>query len=196
MNQQINLYQPIFRRQKKVFSAVAMLQICGLFIVVFMSIYLYGQAKQQPLREQYDKLGADMVQLNLQLGRLAGRDNEAAGSKLLENEITRLENELEKRREMQQLLAGRTLGNSEGMSAYMEAFARQHIQGLWLTKFTVQDGGRNLGLQGKTRSSELVPRYLEKLAGEQVLNGISFNVMQLSRPDEPTNTLDFNVSTN
>lgn len=196
MNQQINLYQPIFRRQKKIFSAVAMLQICVLFIVVFASIYLYGQAGIQPLDEQHTRLSADLGQLNAQLVRLDNRKADDANSKLIENEIARLTRELEKRKEIRELLSTRTLGNTQGLSAYMEALARQHVQGLWLTKITVTNGGKNLGLQGKTSSSELVPLYIGKLAGEQVLNGMSFNVMELSRPAEATNALEFNVSTN
>ncbi len=196
MNQQINLYQPIFRRQKKVFSAVAMLQICALFLVVFAAIYLYGHTKLEPLREQYDRMGVDLVSLNTQIAKLENQQATESNSKLLENEIVRLTNELQKRQEIQGMLSTQTLGNTQGLSAYMTAFARQHVQGMWLTKITVANGGKNLGLQGKTQSSELLPVYLGKLAGEEVLNGISFNIMQLSRPDEPTNALEFNVSTN
>jgi len=196
LNQQINLYQPIFRRQKKVFSAVAMLQICALFLVVFAGLYFYGQTKLQPLQEQLRKLNTDMAQLNAQMVRLETRQTSETGSKLLENEVARLTNELAKRREIQQLLSSRSLGNTAGLSDYLEAFARQHVQGLWLTRISVANGGKNLALQGKTLSSELVPAYLNKLADESVLNGMSINVMELVRPVEPANALEFRISTN
>ncbi|MEX2353014.1 MAG: PilN domain-containing protein [Gammaproteobacteria bacterium] len=196
MNQQINLYQPIFRRQKKVFSAVTMLQICALFVVVFTGIYVYGEMKLQPLRTQLANLDRDLRQQNAEMAKLEGRQTGESGSRLLENEVTRLTNELARHQRVQTMLSSRAMGNTRGLSGYFEAFARQHVQGLWLTKITVTDGGRNLGLNGKTLSSELVPVYINRLTGEQLLNGTAFNVMELSRETGPVRQLDFYVSTN
>ena len=195
MNQQINLYQPIFRRQKKVFSAIAMLQVCGIFLVVFASIYLYGQTKLQPLQEQSIQVRADIAKMNEQLSKMENSAAAVSPSKLVENEIARLSAELQKRQQIKDMLESQTLGNTAGLSSYMTAFARQHVQGMWLTKITVSNGGRNLGLQGKTLTSELLPQYLTRLAGEDVLNGMSFNVLNLSRPVDPANPLEFSVST-
>jgi len=196
VNQQINLYQPIFRRQKKVFSAVAMLQISVIFMVVFASIYLYGQAKLQPLREQSAQVLTDLAKMNAQLAKLENSVTAESPSKLLENEIARLATELQKRQNIKDMLESQALGNTAGLSAYMTAFARQHVQGMWLTKISVSNGGRNLGLQGKTLTAELLPQYLTRLAGEDVLNGMSFGVLNLSRPVDPANPLEFTVSTN
>jgi Tfp pilus assembly protein PilN len=196
VNQQINLYQPIFRRQKKVFSAVAMLQVALIFFVVFASIYLYGQSKLQPLREQSAQVRAELAKVNAQLSKMENSADKESPSKLMENEIARLTAELEKRRQIMDVLQNQTLGNTAGLSAYMTAFARQHVQGMWLTKVSVSNGGRNLGLQGKTLNSELVPQYLARLGGEDVLNGMSFNALQLSQPEDKTIPLEFTVSTN
>jgi hypothetical protein len=196
VTQQINLYQPIFRRQKKVFSAVTMLQVSALFLVVLFSLFLYGQMKLQPLKQQLDRINTDTASLNLQLAKLEAQLPGASKSKLLENEIAKLSGELAKRKQIQELLTSRTAGNNEGLSAYLEAFARQHVQGIWLTRFTIANGGKSLGLQGKTLSSELVPVYIEKLAAEALLKGTSFNVMELVRTMEPSSQLDFRVSTN
>ena len=40
--QQINLYQPIFRRQQHVFSAVAMVKVVGVVAVALALVYFYG----------------------------------------------------------------------------------------------------------------------------------------------------------
>jgi len=196
VNQQINLYHPIFRRQKKVFSALAMLQICAFFFVVFISLYLYGQIKLQPLKEQVVRLEQDVRTLGTQLAKLESQGSGEAGSRLLENEIARLDNELVKRKQVQNVLSSQSIGNADGMSGYLEAFARQHVQGMWLTRIAVANGGKRLDLNGKTLSSELVPAYMEKLAGERLLNGMSFDVMELIRPVERSNQLEFYISTN
>lgn len=175
---------------------MTMLQICLFFMVVFVSLYLYGQMRMQPLEEQMDKLNQDIARMNAQLGRVEANVAGTSNSKLLENEIARLGNELEKRRQIQTLLSSRQIGNTEGLSVYLESFARQHVQGIWLTSFTIGNGGKALGLKGKTLSSELVPVYITRLANEQVLRGTSFNVMELVQPTEPAGQMDFYVSTN
>lgn len=196
MNQQINLYQPIFRRQKKVFSALAMLQICAFFFVVFISLYLYGQITLQPLQEQTARLEQDLRTMGTQLAKLESQRPPESGSRLLENEIARLSNELAKRNQVQNVLSSEAIGNADGMSGYLEALARQHVQGMWLTRIVVANGGKHLGLHGKTLSSELVPRYMEKLASEGLLNGMSFNTLELTRPAQPSSQLDFYINTN
>ncbi len=196
MNQQINLYQPIFRRQKKVFSAMTMVQISVFFIFVFTAIYVYGQFKIQPVQAQLVRLEQDLIQLKAEVSRLEGRVTGRTQSKLLENEIARLSAELTRRKQIEDLLSSRALGNTAGLSPYLAALARQHVEGTWLTRINIANGGKKLELDGKTLSSELVPVYLGRLAGEALLQGMAFNVMELTRPDEPANHLNFHVGTN
>jgi hypothetical protein len=40
--QQVNLYQPIFKRQRHIFSALTMLQSAAVVIVALLTIYGYG----------------------------------------------------------------------------------------------------------------------------------------------------------
>ena len=194
MNQQINLYQPVFRRQKKVFSALAMLQVCLFFLVVFVSIYVYGQMKLQPLQDQLSRLNRDLAVLKGQVANVENRQK-AAGSRLLENEIGRLGTELARRRQVQKLLSTQTYGNTGGFSGYLEAFARQHVQGVWLTRFSIDGGGEDLALEGKTLSTELVPVFIDRLAGEGLLDGMSFNVMEMIRPEQQADHYNFLIRT-
>lgn len=196
MNQQINLYQPIFRRQKKIFSAATMLQTSVFFLVVLTSLYIYGELKMQPMQEQYDQVNQDLAQMQGQIARLESKAPAASASKLLENEIEKLGAELEKRKQVQELLASQQVGNTKGLSIYLESFARQHVQGIWLTGFNISNGGKLLGLRGKTLSSELVPMYIARLADEKALSGTAFNVMELVQPQDPAGQMEFYVSTN
>lgn len=203
MNQQINLYQPMFRRQDKIFSAMTMIQTSFLFLVVLTTIFFYGQYKIKPMKIQLQKVTRDVASLQSQVNTYKSRTPTQGKSKLLENEIVRLQKELHQREEIQSILKRQELGNSTGFSGYMEALAREHVQGTWLTALTIKNGGKDLKLQGKTLASELVPRYIQRLAKEDLLSGITFNVMELQRPKEtekqsvPGRTaLDFNISTN
>lgn len=197
MYQQINLYQPMFREQKVVFSAMTMLQVGIFFLFVFAAMYAYEANSLKPYEKQLSSIEMELTQLNGQEEVLSSSIKQSK-SKLLEKEIAKLTQELEQRERISRILSGRSFGNSQGFSSYLEAFARGHVQGTWLTSINIKQGGALLGLKGKTLSSELVPVYIQKLAEEKSLDGAEFNVMELARVDteEGTSELNFSISTN
>ena len=198
MRQQINLYQPMFRMQKKVFSAVTMIQIFIFFIFIFAGMYAYELYFIGKYRAQLKNLNSDLQQLSVQLEKLRVEQTSRAKSELLKKEIARVSNELAQRRNIQQILSTQTFGNNKGFSSYMEAFARQHVEGSWLTTIRVMQGGESVGLEGKTMSSEYVPIYVQQLSNEQIFAGVSFNSMELQRGEneEDINKLIFKLATN
>ena len=198
MMQQINLYQPMFRKQKVVFSAATMLQVGVIFLLIFLCLSTYQSFKLKPYKKQLANLGLELSQLESQVVSLESSLVKQSKSKLLENEIAKLNKELEQRERISNVLSNKKFGNSSGVSAYLEAFARGHIKGTWLTNVTIKQGGASLGLKGKTLSSELVPVYIQKLADEESLQGSSFNVMELARveKEEGEPEINFLISTN
>ena len=50
--QQINLYQPMFRKQKKIFSAVTILQSLAVVLVGFVLFYVYASWNVNKLRNE------------------------------------------------------------------------------------------------------------------------------------------------
>ena len=196
MKQQINLYQPMFRKQKKVFSAVTMLQICLFFTVVFVALYGYSLYQIAPLRLEVSKLDGELERLTTEMTKYQQQQPGKASSKLLEKELERVTKEIDEREGINKLLAKYTFNDSNRFSAYLEALARQHVAGTWLTKILINDGGASVGLEGKTLSSELVPVYIQQLANEKTLAGTAFNVMELHRSEGVEDQLNFKISTN
>jgi Fimbrial assembly protein (PilN) len=198
MLQQINLYQPMFRKQKVVFSAVTMLQVVIFFLLVFSSIYAYQAAKIKPYKAQLASIATELSQLNKQVIAMESSLKSKGKSKLLENEIEKLTKELFQRERISRILSSRSFGNSSGFSSYLESFARRHVEGTWLTDVNISQGGTLLGLKGKTLSSELVPVYIQRLAEEKSLQGASFNVMEIARVEkkEGDSEISFLISTN
>lgn len=196
MNQQINLYQPMFRKQEKVFSAVTILQACGVFFLIFTLIYGYGQYQLWPVEKELEFLKKDILTLTDKTEKLEKQFAPKGKSQLLESEIARLNEELSNRKKIQKILQQQSYSGAGGFSGYLEAFARRHVQGTWLTKVNISNGGQYLGLRGKTLSSELVPVYINQLANEELLSGRSFNVMEMSRSEKDKDELNFYVGTN
>ena len=197
MKQNINLYQPQLKEKKVVFSASSMLVFTGLFVLLFTAIYGYQLLKIKPYEKQIAALDNELQQLQQQVDSLeAGAAKEK--SKLLINEIARVSSEIEQRERITETLSSRSFGNNSGFSDYLESFARGHVQGTWLTQVSIEAGGSLLGLSGKTLSSELVPLYLQNLSSEGVLQGASFNVLEIARVEnkEGSSEINFVISTN
>lgn len=181
MNQQINLYQPMFRRQEKVFSAAMMIQTISLFIGLLTVIYFYGQYQINPLEKQLSKTESGLVKLRSQVGKYRQTGEVQGKSNLLEDQVSRLRQELNERRKVRDMLARQQIGTGPEFSKLMEALARQHIEGTWLTAFEISAGGEALSMNGRTLSSSLVPRYMQRLGEETVMAGIAFNNVEMQR---------------
>ena len=197
MKQQINLYRPELREQKSVFSAATMLQFTLLFILLFSAIYGYQWYRIQPYQRQINGIQTELAKLQQQVTTLESAKAKKK-SKLLENEIARVSQELEQKEQIARILTSRSFGNEAGFSAYLESFARGHVDGTWLTSISIKAGGSLLGLTGKTLSSELVPLYIQKLAKEAPLEGSAFNVLEIARAEtkEGDTEINFSISTN
>ena len=195
MMQQINLYQPMFRREKKPFSAKTMLMMTLFFIAVFAAIYSYSLHQLGTLEVTLSNLDKGTTELRTQLEKLTKQFPAKAKSKLLATEIARLNEELEKRQEVKTALGQHSIENKRVFSKLLESLARKHVQGTWLTKVSIQDGGEALGFEGKTYSSELVPVYIQQLSEETSFSGLAFNVLELQRSEIDPLNLDFLVKT-
>lgn len=194
MKQQINLYQPLFRKQEKVFSAVTMLQITGFFIIVLSAIYAYNIIQLKPFSVELGKTGTQLEKLSKQI-EVVSKSLPARGTnKLMESEITRLTTRLENMKKIRGALSAGSFGNVNGFSNHFEALARGHVDGAWLTNITIADGGDTLALAGKSIDPELVPVYIKRLAQAPVFKNQKFNNLDLERIPGATELIGFNVS--
>ena len=193
--QQINLYQPIFRKQKKVFTAVAMLQVTGFILLMLAALYAYNWWQLQPFERELAKATDQHKRLQQQVENLRAKVKTESKSQLLEDEVKKLRRELEQKRQVYTMLKEGRFGNQSGFSSLWAGLARQHIDGLWLTGVRFENGGKKLVLNGRTVSAELVPVYIQNLSKEEAFSGISFNLLELSRDPENPSIIRFNLGT-
>lgn len=195
MRQQINLYQPIFRKQKKVFSAIAMLQITGFFIVVLGGIYLYSKLQLQPFREELGRNNEQFLKLTERIEVVSGDLAARQAGGIIKGELERAEAELERINLARSVLTSGAIGNNAGFSAHLEALAESHVNGAWLTSFNLAAGGRKLTINGVSIDPELVPVYIKRLAEAEVFDNSNFNTVELERSSEAPDRVLFVVAT-
>ena len=193
--QQINLYQPMFRQQKKIFSAVTMLQISGFFLAVLAGAYGYNVHGLSPFRAELTRTSAEFDRIAQSIEKLRASAPGQAEVKLMEKEIARLSQEVENGRKLKQALATGSFGNTDGFSGYFEALAKGHVDGAWLTGIGIARGGGQLSFSGKTVDPELVPLYLRRLGESPAFHKRGFNVLELDRSEEEAHLVSFNIGT-
>jgi hypothetical protein len=190
--QQINLYQPIFRKQRQIFSAVTMMQAVAIVTVALVAIYVYGLLGVLGLEAEAVQLEGREKAFATQLATL-DPDSGQQRRREVEGELKRLNETLVDQQKLIEVLREQPLGSTEGFSAYLAALARRNLDGLWLTRVKVNGATDAIELVGKSVDPELVPRYLLRLGQEEALVGQRFDRFQIERqPDDPR--VDFKVS--
>jgi len=182
MSQQINLFNPIFLKQKKYFSVITMLQALGLIILGSAIFYGYAVFQVARLSGQVE----EMTKRNeVEQARLVSFTNEFSlqrSGQLLEDELKQLEAQEKSQEAVLTTLKSGVIGNTEGYSEYMRAFARQSISGLWLTGFDITGDGAQMSLSGAVVNPQLVPTYIQRLGREKVMRGKTFSTLQIQQP--------------
>jgi hypothetical protein len=179
MSQQINLFNPLFLRKEKYFSARTMLQSLGLIALGLVALYAYAALQTRDLERLAVDYRQQLTAQRDQFVRLGARGS----SELLEAEASRLEAQGKARRGMLDLVKGGDLGDTDGFSRYFAAFARHSVRGVWLTGFSVGERGNVLRVRGRVLHPDLIPAYLKILNDDEVMRGRLVTELKLTARD-------------
>jgi len=181
MSQYINLLGPAFRRQRLLLTLDKAVIIAGLALVVMAAMLMYNRQLVEGLRMELASAQGLLKAQSAYTSRLKGEGSAQKGNTGLAAEVQRLEMELKSARQSMSVLEGGALGNRSGFAAYLQAFSRQALDGLWLTGFTVSGAG-DVEIHGRVTHPELVPEYIQRLNREPALKGRAFSTLELRRP--------------
>ena len=182
MSQQINLFNPIFMKQKKYFSVVTMLQALGMIVIGSALFYGYAVYQVNQLSRQADEMSKRYAAEQTRLLNFTSEFSPQRTSQMLEEEQKQLEVQAAAQEKLLTTLKSGAIGNVEGYSGYMRAFARQSVKGLWLTAFDIVGDGAQISLSGAVVNPQLVPSYIQRLGNEKVMRGKTFSTLQMQLP--------------
>ncbi len=181
MSQQINLYNPSFEKQTTLFSATAIAQSMGLIFLGAVALAAFAYQRTDKLEEEEKVVSARLKQRELHhdmmLLQFQPRPRDAA----IERELASAEAELKSLRTVSGMVTRGDMGNTKGYADYFRAFARQDVQGLWLTGATIVGAGKEIEVKGRTMQSELVPIFIGRLTQEASLKGKSFDMLDIGQ---------------
>lgn len=196
MNQQINLFQPIFRAQRKIFSAIVIAQIIGIATVALLLIYGYSYWQTRQLFTEYSRLQQQQNELTAKLTQFQTTLPKQVRSEALGRELKKLEDERNLKAEAVNALKDRSLGSTAGFSQQLAALGSHRTRGLWLTDILFAGGGADFELAGRAMDARLVPQYLQVLAAGPTFDGIAFKSMRIGQaPAHSPAKISFLLST-
>jgi len=179
MHQQINLFQPVFRKQQKVFSATTLAQIAAAVLVLLIAILghvrwtLAGMGQSaEALQQQHDHIRQQIRSLE---AAYQTPDTEA-----LDSEIEQLMTDIYQRNSLLVQFDQLVIRRRSGFAGQFRALAEQHVPGLWLEGVTVNGNGQ-IEIRGTSLDAKLVPIYLQKLQKQQDLSATPFETVSMNR---------------
>jgi hypothetical protein len=194
VSQQINLYSPLFRKQKKVFSAMALLQAFGVVVLAVAGLYFYLSAQSSRLEARAADSSRELQNVLEQLKVHGAQQTPDARAKLLAERRKKLEAEFKERTQALQAMDKEALGRTEGYSGLLGALARASIDGIWLTRVRFSDERGEAVIAGRAMRPELVPLYIQRLRTEEKLQGREFSRLEITRPAQPAQFIEFVLS--
>ena len=181
MSQQINLFNPQFLKQKKYFSAVTMTQALGLLVLGLAAFYGFALWQDRSLAHPFAESERAYGQQKQQFAKVTAELSPGKRETQLDQDLKSIEAAIALRRSlMGELKTGGPAG-AAGYSEYLRAFARQTVQGLWLTSIQIAEGGGQLTMSGRALQADLVPVLIGRLRQESVLRGRPLEGLAITR---------------
>jgi hypothetical protein len=183
VSQQINLFNPIFLKQKKIFTALPMAEALGIVVAGALLLNWYAAQRVADLQREADEGKAMLAAREQRLVKANAQFAPRANDPKLSAELADAQAELKALHDVSLVLQGGALGNTNGYAEYFRAFSRQNVSGLWLTGVTIGAAGNDIGVQGRAMQATLIPNYIARLTGERVMHGKTFASLDIARPD-------------
>jgi hypothetical protein len=182
MNQQVNLYNPALAPTVEWFTGRSTLLALGGVLAAALAAWTVATAQTARLHAREAALAAQLTQAQGEVTRLAQQAARRKPDPAVERELADLEALLAARNQVLATLDSGALGDTGGVSEYFRAFARQTMDGVWLTGFSISGAGNQIVIQGRTVDAALVPGFLARLREEGALRGHGFESLTVHRP--------------
>jgi hypothetical protein len=182
MSQQINLLNPALIKQKDFLKPNNIAITLGLLSVCMLGYYGYAQTELSALNKQRSQAAEELSAMQAQLQQTTLLHIPRAPNKNLLDQMTQLEQQEAMQQQILQTVNQSSATPEKGYAALMRAFAKQSLDGLWLTSFSFDSATESLNISGRTLQADLVPEYISYLSREPALKGKLFSALSMNLP--------------
>lgn len=182
MAQQINLYDPALERKR---DWLALGNVVAGGVLLAVAVGALGMAERSSLPALTAQSTTAETQLKAMRDQVTALGQRAATRKpdpRLQQEVTSKRQLLSMRGEVLATLRSSVGPGASSYAEYLRGFARQTVNGLWMTGFTVKTAGNSMAIRGNTTDPALIPEYIRRLNKEAAFQGQTFAALKLDRP--------------
>lgn len=182
MAQQINLINPELRPRLESLTAAVMVRVVAAFALL-LGIYAWSLSHEAArLAQQREELTRRTQDEQNRLLQVTRQNPARAASQVLQAEIKMTAEKVREREKVFAVLKSGSTRSRAGFSGLLQGFARQSVNGLWLTGIMANAAGDQMRISGKALSPDLIPQYLVRLSEDQALHGHSFSTLEVTQP--------------
>ncbi|MCW8860110.1 MAG: hypothetical protein OQK97_10495 [Deltaproteobacteria bacterium] len=191
MRQQINLYQDILIDKPKPLQSrqSGLLLLVTVLCLVLISVYSYWQ--NYNLNTEVKRLQAQQLVESTRIAALEKQYPERQKNVLLEENIQRLEQEIQGQNRALSYFSGQDEDGNGKILASLEGLAQYPLKGIWLSRIRLLDGGTEVQLSGSAVKADTIPDYLDLIGENHIFGGKVFARLKLNRLKEQAGQVDF-----
>ena len=182
MSQQINLYNPVFLKQDKQFSARAMAQAMVLMICGLVLLFILANYRIADTRAQAKTVSAQLEVARNQIVKVVQQTKPVERNPNLEGDIRKMEARVAGNRAVLNFLQKGDFGSHVAYSEVLLALARKTMPGVWLTGVSLNDADNGIDMSGQVLQPVLLPAYIKSLSSETAFKGKSFSSVLMRAP--------------
>jgi hypothetical protein len=161
------------------------------------AFYAFALWQERNLARQTGESGRAYEQQKQQFTKVTAELSPEKRETQLDQDLKSTEAAVALRQSLLRELGTGGLARPAGYSEYLRAFARQTVEGLWLTSIQIAEGGAQLTMSGRALQADLVPVLIARLKQESVLRGRPLEALVITRSTagkEPRAVVEFTVS--
>lgn len=192
MYQQVNLYQPVFRRQHKIFSATTLLRIIAIVMILMFALYFSAHSTLEGLQRISSDLALNYTQLEARHSAVTSTASLSTNASI-SDEINTLQAQISDRNALLERIDSLFIGSTVGFGAVFETLAQTNLPGLWLTGVQLDQDG-SIEISGTTLDPKLVPRYLQLITQQSPLRTLNSGTVNLIREESNQPEINFVLS--
>lgn len=180
MTQQINLFDPALQRRR---DWLALDSVVAAGVLLLTGVVVAGVLARNPLPALQARTATNEAQIKAlreQMTALGQMATQRKPDVRLENELAEARQLAGLRGEVLQVLQQRVAAPADAFADHLRGFARQSIQGLWITGFAYDADSGAMEIRGRTIDPALLPTYIGRLNQEPAFQGRAFSALKLA----------------
>ncbi len=183
MSQQINLLDSSLKPSQDWLTLRNIALACAGMVVLVAATAGIGMFRERKEMHRFQLVEANLRKAQDSLGALAGLQANRRIDPVLEAELSATQARLQAKERVADMLERGGTGNRKGFASFMQGFARQVSEGVWLTGFDISASGRTIEVRGNVLSESALPKLVSRLQDEEAFRGRQFGALNMKRVD-------------